>query len=146
MILIRLVDIFLHARPLLPVMPCLIHRSQKKRSSPSLCTKVHMFDRPEKKPSTSPSQHHQAHPGHLGGGDGLANASTTLPGVQAVLTTGDSVGLLDNLLSLGEDQLDVAGVGHVRVDLDHSVSKIARGTTHCSSKLVRMKRTRPWAR
>jgi hypothetical protein len=28
--------------------------------------------------------------------------------------------LLDDLLTLGEDQFDVAGVGHVRVDLDAS--------------------------
>lgn len=55
----------------------------------------------------------------LGGGDGLAGAGTTLPGVQADLVVGNSdSGLLHNLLGLGEDKLDVAGVGHVRVDLD----------------------------
>lgn len=72
---------------------------------------------------SGPSQHHQqARPGYLGGGDGLAHASTTLSGVQAVLTTSNSLGLLDDLLSLGEDKLDVAGVGHVGVDLGHKMS------------------------
>jgi hypothetical protein len=54
----------------------------------------------------------------LSGGDGLADAGTALPGVQAeLLTAGDLLGLLDDLLALGEDELDVAGVGHVGVDL-----------------------------
>lgn len=33
------------------------------------------------------------------------------------VTAGDGVGLLDDLLVLGEDELDVAGVGHIGVDL-----------------------------
>jgi hypothetical protein len=53
----------------------------------------------------------------LGGGDGLADAGTTLPGVETeLLAVGDILGLLDNLLALSEDKLNVAGVGHVRVD------------------------------
>lgn len=74
----------------------------------------------------------------LGGGDGLADAGTTLPGVQADILTGNNgVGLLDNLLSLGEDQLDVAGVGHVGVDLDHgqfecSIVKAVSAVVHLS--------------
>ena len=52
----------------------------------------------------------------LRGGDGLAQAGAALPGVE-VLTANDGLGLLDDLLALGEDELDVAGVGHVRVDL-----------------------------
>jgi hypothetical protein len=39
-----------------------------------------------------------------------------------LVTLGDGIGLLDDLLSLGEDELDVAGVGHVGVDLSWSVS------------------------
>lgn len=34
-----------------------------------------------------------------------------------LLTLLDLVGLLDNLLTLGQDELDVAGVRHVGVDL-----------------------------
>lgn len=34
-----------------------------------------------------------------------------------LLTTNNRVRLLDNLLALGQDQLDVARVGHVGVDL-----------------------------
>lgn len=50
----------------------------------------------------------------LRSGDGLADLAATLPRVQSAL---DSGGLLDDLGSLGEDELDVGGVGHVRVDL-----------------------------
>jgi len=49
------------------------------------------------------------------GSDGLADGAATLPGVQAAL---EGLGtLLDDLSTLGEDELDVGGVGHVRVDL-----------------------------
>ena len=34
-----------------------------------------------------------------------------------MLTLGNSLGLLDDLLTLGQDELDVAGVGHIGVDL-----------------------------
>jgi hypothetical protein len=52
----------------------------------------------------------------LRGGDGLADLAATLPRVQSAL---DGLGtLLDDLGTLGEDELDVGGVGHVRVDLD----------------------------
>jgi hypothetical protein len=53
---------------------------------------------------------------NLSSGDGLANAGTALPRAK-VLIANDSLGLLDSLLGLGEDELDVAGVGHVGVDL-----------------------------
>lgn len=67
----------------------------------------------------------------LGGGEGLADAGTTLPRVEADLLTGNnSVGLLDDLLSLGEDQLDVAGVRHVGVDLRHGQSGRSCGRFH----------------
>lgn len=92
-----------------------IHRSQKKRSRPfaqkPICWLV-----------KEPSIHHNTNesaPGDLGGGDGLAHARTTLSRVQALLTGDNSLGLLDDLLGLGKDELDVAGVGHVGVDLDH---------------------------
>jgi hypothetical protein len=54
-------------------------------------------------------------------GDGTLDLSTTLSRVQADRLAANDVGtLLDDLLTLGEDQFDVAGVGHVRVDLDAS--------------------------
>lgn len=52
----------------------------------------------------------------LGGGQGLAGADAALPGGEVLLATDDGLGLLDDLLALGEDELDVAGVGHVGVD------------------------------
>lgn len=48
-------------------------------------------------------------------GDGLAGLTTTLPGVQSTLE--GLVGLLDDFGTLGQDELDVGGVGHVGVDL-----------------------------
>jgi hypothetical protein len=53
---------------------------------------------------------------HLSGGDGLGAAGTTLAAGKVLreLLLG---GLLNNLGALGEDHLNVAGVGHVRVDL-----------------------------
>lgn len=38
--------------------------------------------------------------------------------MEALLAVDLLGGLLDNLLTLGKDHLDVAGVGHVGVDLD----------------------------
>lgn len=35
------------------------------------------------------------------------------------LVANNRLGLLDSLVGLGEDELDVAGVGHVGVDLRH---------------------------
>ena len=52
----------------------------------------------------------------LSGGDSLADAGTALPRAK-VLVANNRLRLLDRLLGLGEDELDVAGVGHVRVDL-----------------------------
>jgi hypothetical protein len=51
----------------------------------------------------------------LRGGNGLADLTATLPRVQTAL--GDGRALLDDLGTLGEDELDVGGVRHVRVDL-----------------------------
>ena len=60
---------------------------------------------------------------HLRGGDGLAAQGTALSGAQVGVLAGDGgIGLLDHLLTLGQDQLDVAGVGHVGVDLRSKVS------------------------
>lgn len=59
----------------------------------------------------------------LRGGDGLADSTATLPGVQAAL---ESLGtLLDDLGTFGKDKLDVGGVGHVWVDL-FMLGKFAR--------------------
>jgi hypothetical protein len=52
---------------------------------------------------------------HLCGGDGAAVALSALAAVDA--DTGILGGLLNDLLALSEDHLNVAGVGHVRVDL-----------------------------
>ncbi len=65
---------------------------------------------------SSPSSAPAAHARYLGGGESLAEAGTTLSGVQ-VIAAGNLVGLLDNLLGLGENELDVARVRHVGVDL-----------------------------
>ena len=56
--------------------------------------------------------------GSLRGSDGLSAESTTLSRAQVrLLTTDNSLRLLHNLLALGENQLDVAGVRHIGVDL-----------------------------
>ena len=47
-------------------------------------------------------------------GDGTADLTAALPRVQSALA---GISLLHSLGGLGEDQLDVARVGHVRVDL-----------------------------
>lgn len=57
-------------------------------------------------------------PLRLCGGDGLPGANATLPAVEVLLACDNLRGLLDDLLTLGKDQLDVARVGHVRVDLN----------------------------
>ena len=65
-----------------------------------------------------PSHFFRRSVGGLRGGDGLPAESTTLSGAQMRrLTTNNSLGLLDNLLTLGQDELDVARVRHVGVDL-----------------------------
>ena len=58
----------------------------------------------------------------LSGGDSLAETGTALARVE-VLALDNSIGLLDNLLTLGQDELDVAGVGHVRVDLSMTLDE-----------------------
>lgn len=121
-----------------------IHRSQKKRSRP-------FAQKPICWPVSEPSIHHnttESAPGDLGGGDGLAHARTTLSRVQALLTANNGLGLLDDLLGLGKDELDVAGVRHVGVDLDGKCQNM------CTSRLApwsppmrrRVRHTRPWAR
>lgn len=52
------------------------------------------------------------------GNGGLGAAGATLAGGKVLLLAGNLLGgLLDNLGALSEDHLNVAGVGHVRVDL-----------------------------
>ncbi|KAJ3517731.1 hypothetical protein NM208_g14662 [Fusarium decemcellulare] len=53
----------------------------------------------------------------LSGGDGLAETSAALSRAEVLLALGNGIGLLDDLLTLGQDELDVAGVGHVGVNL-----------------------------
>lgn len=135
---------FSHARPLLPEMPCL-NTPVPEKAKPSLCAKAHLLALNE------PSIHHntiESAPGDLGGGDGLAHARTTLSRVQALLTANNGLGLLDDLLGLGKDELDVAGVGHVGVDLDSHISQIMSLVGRHVSTLMRcrVKHTRPWAR
>lgn len=52
--------------------------------------------------------------------DGLLRDLGALAGVQVRLAGNGLGSLLDDLLALGEDQLDVAWVGHVWVDLESS--------------------------
>ena len=69
--------------------------------------------------------------------DGTADLEATLTrGEMSILDNGT---LLDNLLSLSKDELDVARVGHVGVDLS---LKSAKGI----SQRYGGKHTRPWAR
>jgi hypothetical protein len=50
--------------------------------------------------------------------DGTTDTGSTLPRVQARLLAANNLGRLrDDLLAFGKDELDVAGVGHVGVDL-----------------------------
>ena len=52
------------------------------------------------------------------GDGGLGAAGTTLAAGKVLLLAGNLLrGLLDNLGALSEDHLNVAGVGHVRVNL-----------------------------
>lgn len=64
----------------------------------------------------SPFSFHHADPDYspLRGGDGPAGSTALLPAVEAV---SDRLGLLDGLGALGKDELNVARVRHVRVDL-----------------------------
>ena len=65
-----------------------------------------------------PSHFFRRSVGGLRGGDGLPAESTTLSRAQVrLLTTDNSLRLLDDLLTLGKDKLDVARVRHVGVDL-----------------------------
>lgn len=50
--------------------------------------------------------------------ESTAELETTLPGVEVLVAL--TSGLLDFLLTLGKDALQVAGVGHVGVDLEKS--------------------------
>jgi hypothetical protein len=56
--------------------------------------------------------------------ESTADLGATLAGREADLLVG--AGLLDLLSSLGEDELDVAGVGHVGVDLERKKVSIFR--------------------
>ncbi len=75
----------------------------------------------------------------LSSGDSLADAGTALPRAEVLVHASDSLRLLDGLLGLGEDELDVAGVGHVRVDLRHVSLVVFRPKACWESG----KRTRP---
>lgn len=149
-------DIFFsHARP---ECHASVHRSQKK-AKPFPLHKVRLLRiaAPLKSAVTDNHAYHSATSikapafslTHLGGGDGLAGARTALPRVQAdLLACDNSIGLLDDLLGLGEDQLNVAGVGHVRVDLGQICQQAS--LMHLQGSVIgfkfRFKRTRPWAR
>jgi hypothetical protein len=74
---------------------------------------VHHSGRYQALKMTPPNRHYQ--PSNLCGGDRLADTDTTLPGGK-VLLTDNGLRLLNGLLSLSEDELDVAGVGHIGVD------------------------------
>lgn len=71
--------------------------------------------------------------------ESTAGLETTLPGAEVLLTLGNG-GLLDVLLTLGQDELDVARVGHVGVDL------VWISTWDTGEGKFWSKHTRPWAR
>lgn len=91
--------------------------SQKKNTRKANCFRFFSPVAPffEKRKQSCLSAHHPCCP-NLCGGDGLAGTDGALAGGEA-LTASNLVGLLDNLLTLGQDELDVAGVRHVGVDL-----------------------------
>jgi hypothetical protein len=69
--------------------------------------------------TTSLAPHSAASP--LRSGDSLATAGADLTGVQPLSLLLKSIrSLLNKLRSLGQDNLDVGRVGHVRVDLEPS--------------------------
>jgi hypothetical protein len=67
----------------------------------------------------SATQSRPNHKTHLCSSDSTTLTSTTLSRAQvSLLPTNNRLGLLYNLLTLSQDQFDVARVGHVWVDLD----------------------------
>jgi hypothetical protein len=85
------------------------------------------------------AQIHKIH--HLCSGNSTTLTRTPLSRAQVcLLTANNCLRLLHNLLTLGQDQLDVAWVGHVWVDL--STSQHIFNT----SILLLVFLTRPWAR
>ena len=80
-----------------------------------------------------PSLHR--HCTNLCGGDSLALALSTLAAGKVLVTVGNIGGLSDSLLSLSEDELDVAWVGHVWVDL--GAKSVKRSRTHRGVMLTR---------
>ena len=60
------------------------------------------------------------------------------------LAANNGLGLLDDLLTLSEDQLDVAGVRHVGVDLCMQLIRNPAGLVAGVDGAVQ--HTRPWAR
>jgi len=52
----------------------------------------------------------------LCGSDGTSRPQTSLSAAQSLITLDDILALLDNLVTLGKDQLNVAWVAHVWVD------------------------------
>ena len=75
------------------------------------------------------------------GDGGLGAAGTTLAAGKVLLLAGNLLrGLLDNLGALSEDHLNVAGVGHVGVDLE--ACQVVDRTARSEGRQL----TRPWAR
>lgn len=67
----------------------------------------------------SATQSRPNHKTHLCSSDSTTLASTTLSRAQvSLLPTNNSLRLLYNLLTLSQDQFDVARIGHVWVDLE----------------------------
>ena len=81
------------------------------------CSRTPFRKKSEARNQNIPSSNHLAIKAHLSGSDGTVDASATLAGGK-VLLANNGLGLLDDLIGLGEDHLDVAGVGHVGVDLN----------------------------
>lgn len=89
----------------------LIRKALKPVTHTPIC-KPTDHDHPKPSPQTDTKQNTI-----LCSSDRLAGAEAALSRAQVSITSLNCARLLDNLLAFGQDEFDVARVGHVRVDL-----------------------------